>query len=135
LAIEFLSGNEYFREFHGLARSLLFSITVQRCACSDETRRIHLDTNAVALNTSFTTPSRGKETAPTKRAFKSVPDNYRVLSEGKYHKIVEDLEAILLDISTDGIGINTPDGRISTYTLKSWAESLRNALETLSKAQ
>ena len=94
-----------------------------------------MDTNTVTLNTFSAATSRGKEAGPTKRAFKSVPDNYRVLSEGKYHKIVEDLEAILLDISTDGVGINTPDGRISTATLTSWAESLRNALETLSKAQ
>ena len=94
-----------------------------------------MENNAVALNATFTTPSRGKDAAITKRAFKSVPDNYRVLSEGKYHKVVEDLEAILLDISTDGVGINTPDGRISAATLQSWAESLRNALETLSKAQ
>jgi hypothetical protein len=75
------------------------------------------------------------QTAPAKKPFKSVPENYRVLSETKYHKIVADLEAILLDISTDGIGINTPDGRISTSTLKTWAESLRSALQTLSKAQ
>lgn len=94
-----------------------------------------MDTNAVILNTSSAAMSRGKEAGPTKRAFKSVPDNYRVLSEAKYHKVVEDLEAILLDISTDGVGINTPDGRISAATLQSWAESLRNALETLSKAQ
>jgi hypothetical protein len=39
------------------------------------------------------------------------------------------------DISTDGVGINTPDGKISEATLRNWAESLRNALETLSKAQ
>ena len=57
------------------------------------------------------------------------------MSDTKYHKVVADLEAILLDISTDGVGVNTPDGRISTRTLKSWASYLRNALETLSKAQ
>jgi hypothetical protein len=127
--------NQNLREFDRLARSLLNCVTVQARACSDETRRFHVDNNAVALNTSFATPSRGKEAGPAKRAFKSVPDNYRVLSEAKYHRVVEDLEAILLDISTDGVGINTPDGRISTTTLQSWAESLRNALETLSKAQ
>lgn len=70
-----------------------------------------------------------------KKTYKSVPENYRVLSETKYHKIVADLEAILLDISTDGVGINTPDGKISESTLKGWAQSLRNALATLSKAQ
>ena len=64
-----------------------------------------------------------------------MPENYKVLSETKYHKVVGALEAILLDISTDGVGINTPDGKISESTLKFWAESLRSALETLSKAQ
>lgn len=73
--------------------------------------------------------------APAKKNYKSVPENYRVLSETKYHKVVADLEAILLEISTDGVGINAPDGKISEQTLKSWAESLRHALETLSKAQ
>ena len=84
--------------------------------------------------TPFTAPW-SMESAPAKKAYKSVPENYRVLSDAKYHKIVADLEAILLDISTDGVGINTPDGKISPETLKQWAESLRNALETLSKAQ
>ncbi len=91
------------------------------------------------MNTPFpvnssTTSSSGKDAAPGKKAYKTVPENYRVLSETKYHKVVADLEAILLDISTDGVGINTPDGRINPSTLRSWAESLRNALETLSKA-
>jgi hypothetical protein len=40
-----------------------------------------------------------------------------------------------LDISTDGVGVNAAYGRISESSLKNWAESLRNALETLSKAQ
>ncbi len=84
--------------------------------------------------TPFTTPW-SQESAPAKKTYKSVPENYRVLSDAKYHKVVADLEAILLDISTDGVGINTPDGKISPETLKHWAESLRNALETLSKAQ
>jgi hypothetical protein len=69
------------------------------------------------------------------RKFKSVPENYKVLSDSKYHKVISDLEAVLLGISTDGVGFNTPDGKISASTLKSWAEYLRNALETLTKAQ
>lgn len=81
------------------------------------------------------TTAKAQQNGSAKKSYKSVPENYKVLSEGKYHKIVADLEAILLDISTDGVGINTPDGRISESTLKDWAESLRNALETLSKAQ
>ena len=87
---------------------------------------------AVILNTPFATQP---DFSPAKKAYKSVPANSRVLSEAKYDKVVADLEAILLDISTDGIGINTPDGRISPATLRAWAGALRNALETLSKAQ
>ena len=93
-----------------------------------------MNTAIASLTTLATTPG-SKDTARSKTAYKSVPENYKVLSDGKYHKVVFDLEAVLLDISTDGVGINTPDGRISESTLKRWAESLRNALETLSKAQ
>ena len=87
-----------------------------------------------ALAIPITTASN-KPAAPAKRPYKSVPDNYKALSEAKYHKLISDLETVLLEISTDGIGFNTPDGRISASTLKGWAEHLRDALETLSKAQ
>lgn len=86
--------------------------------------------NPITLTARETTPA-----SAAKKSFKSVPENYKVLTESKYHKVVGALEAILLDISTDGVAINTPDGRISEATLKSWADSLRSALETLSKAQ
>lgn len=86
------------------------------------------DTTAIAMPT-----CNKNSTSP--RKFKSVPENYKVLSDSKYHKVISDLEAVLLGISTDGVGFNTPDGKISASTLKSWAEYLRNALETLSKAQ
>lgn len=89
---------------------------------------------AVTAATNLASSSTNKEAAPPKKVFKSVPGNYKVLSENKYHQVVSDLESVLLDISTDGVGINTPDGNISASTLKRWAESLRNALETLSKA-
>ena len=89
---------------------------------------------APAILSSATT-SVNQQNAPAKKIYKSVPENYKVLTDIKYHKVVADLEAILLDISTDGVGINTPDGKIRESTLKNWAESLRNALETLSKAQ
>lgn len=91
--------------------------------------------NMLPGNPAAMTTSESKPNSPAKKSYKSVPENYKVLSETKYHKVVGALEAILLDISTDGVGINTPDGKISEVTLKSWAESLRNALETLSKAQ
>ncbi len=90
---------------------------------------------AVNAATNLASVLTDKEAAPRKKSYKSVPENYKVLTETKYHKVVSDLESILLDISTDGVGINTPDGRISFSTLMGWAEYLRNALETLSKAQ
>lgn len=89
---------------------------------------------ALAIPSSATT-LRSQQNAPAKRVYKSVPEHYKVLTDSKYHKVVSDLEAILLDISTDGVGVNAADGRISESSLKNWAESLRNALETLSKAQ
>ena len=89
---------------------------------------------APAILSSATT-SINQQNAPAKKIYKSVPENYKILTDIKYHKVVADLEAILLDISTDGVGVNTPDGKISESTLKNWAGSLRNALETLSKAQ
>jgi len=92
-----------------------------------------LDTENL-VTTPFAAPSN-KQAAPAKKALKSVPENYKVLSEVKYHKLISDLEAVLLEISTDGVGFNTPDGKISPSTLKNWAEHLRDALETLSKAQ
>jgi len=70
----------------------------------------------------------------SRKSYKSVSENSKVLSEAKYHRVISDLEAVLLDISTDGVGFNTPDGKISASTLKRWAEHLRDALETLSKA-
>jgi len=81
------------------------------------------------------TGSTNNQATAEKKPYKSVPVSYKVLSDTKYHKVVADLEAILLDISTDGVGVNTPDGKISESTLKNWAQCLRNALETLSKAQ
>jgi len=89
----------------------------------------------VADKPTSATTSICNHSVAAKKSYKSVPENFKVLSETKYHKVVAGLEAILFDISTDGVGINTPDGRISEATLKGWAESLRNALETLSKAQ
>lgn len=91
--------------------------------------------NMVPGNPRLSATTNTQPNGAAKKNYKSVPENYRVLSETKYHKIVADLEAILLDISTDGVGINTPDGKISESTLKGWAQSLRNALQTLSKAQ
>lgn len=99
-----------------------------------EKRRSHLNTGHGDLPIPGAT-SCHKDGAPAKRPYKSVPDNYKVLPEAKYRKVISDLETVLLEISTDGVGFNTPDGKISASTLKNWAEHLRDALETLSKSQ
>ena len=69
------------------------------------------------------------------KKYKSVPGNWKALSENNFRRVIADLEAVLFDISADGVEINTPDGKISASTLNRWAEHLRNALETLSKGQ
>lgn len=117
-----------------LAHSLLSFIIAFASTSRDGQRRINLNSTISVSSPAAIAPA-GQQNSAAKKIYKSVPENYKVLSETKYHKVVADLEAILLDISTDGVGVNCPDGRISESTLKNWAESLRNALETLSKAQ
>lgn len=91
------------------------------------------------MTTGYTITTPGRVTTEAagraKKKYKSVPESSKVLPEVKYHKVISDLEAVLLEISTDGVGFNAPDGKISQSTLKKWAEHLRDALETLSKAQ
>lgn len=82
------------------------------------------------------TPTNGHNPTPEppKRSYKSVPETHKALSDRKYREVLSHIEAVLLEISTDGIGVNTPDGKISPATLQRWAGNLRSALETLSKA-
>jgi hypothetical protein len=88
------------------------------------------------LNTSLlVTTSDNRMTAPLRKRYKSVPENWKALSETKFRKVISDLESVLFDISADGVGINTPDGKISASTLNRWADRLRDALEALSKGQ
>lgn len=75
-----------------------------------------------------------KKAAPPKR-YKSVPESWKALSESTFRQAISNLESVLFDISADGVGINTPDGKISATTLNRWAEHLRNALHALSKGQ
>ena len=72
--------------------------------------------------------------AALKKAYKSVPENWKALSEINYQKVISDLESILLEISADGVHLNSPDGKVSTQQLYHWADDLRDALEALSKA-
>jgi hypothetical protein len=116
-----------------LARGLLNFSVALRWTTSDKQKEMFSNMDPTTPRSAA--PSGSEQNGSAKKNYKSVPENCRVLSDSKYHKVVADLEAILLDISTDGVGINTPDGKISASSLKNWAAALRNALETLSKAQ
>ena len=91
--------------------------------------------NPTAITIPVSTSNSHSQVTPAKTTYKSVPNNHKVLSEGRYHQVISDLETVLLEISTDGVGFNTPDGKISSSTLENWAKHLRDALEALSKAQ
>ena len=87
---------------------------------------------------SVTTPAMitsDKKKAQSPKKYKSVPESWKALSETTFRHAISDLESVLFEISADGVGINTPDGKISATTLNRWAEHLRNALEALSKGQ
>jgi hypothetical protein len=90
--------------------------------------------NELPVNTPVMTASRTKQAAPPRR-YKSVPESWKALSEHNFRHVIANLESVLFEISADGVGINTPDGKISATTLNRWAEHLRNALEALSKGQ
>jgi hypothetical protein len=70
-----------------------------------------------------------KAEAPKK--YKSVPENWKTLPEAKFRQVISDLEAVLFDISADGVRMNSPDGRIPESALNRWAEHLRAALKAL----
>jgi hypothetical protein len=74
-----------------------------------------------------------KNGAPAKKAYKSVPENWKALSEINYQRVISNLESILFEISVDGENLNAPDGKVGAERLKQWAEGLRDSLETLSK--
>jgi hypothetical protein len=91
------------------------------------------------VNGTLTAPSTvmsyNKDGATPKKAYKSVPENWKALSEINYRQVISNLESVLFDISTDGVNLNSPDGNIGAATLSRWAEELRDALEALSKGR
>ncbi len=85
------------------------------------------------LDSSSTVLSYNKNLASPKKAYKSIPENWKALSEMNYQKVISDLESILLEISTDGVHLNSPDGNVGAPVLSHWADVLRDALQALSK--
>jgi hypothetical protein len=98
---------------------------------SELERRSHLDTGLSVTPEDIA--SDNKNAAAPKKRYKSVPESWKALPETKFRQLISTLESVLFEISADGVGINTPDGKISASTLNRWAERLRDALETLSK--
>jgi hypothetical protein len=92
-----------------------------------------LSTDLPATTVATVTSEEKKVTPPKK--YKTVPESWKALSETTFRQVIADLESVLFEISVDGVGINTPDGRISAQTLNRWAEHLRKALAALSKSQ
>ncbi|HEU4340466.1 MAG TPA: hypothetical protein VFU31_02730 [Candidatus Binatia bacterium] len=69
--------------------------------------------------------------AAVPRKYKSVPQAWTTLPEGKFRQVINHLESVLLEISTDGSNVNILDGRVSATTLNRWADHLRSALKAL----
>jgi hypothetical protein len=81
-------------------------------------------------------PEAGKSNSDEKKAavpkkYKSVPQAWTTLPEGKFRQVINHLESVLLEISTDGNNVNILDGRVSVTTLNRWADHLRSALKAL----
>ena len=87
-------------------------------------------TAAIASATIVTVNKNG---ASAKKPYKSVPENWKALSEINYQRVISNLESILFEISIDGVNLNSPDGKVGVERLNHWADRLRDALEALSK--
>ena len=89
----------------------------------------HLNTRLPVTTSAVIASDNNKAEAPKK--YKSVPENWKTLPEAKFRQVISDLEAVLFDISADGVRMNSPDGRIPESALNRWAEHLRAALKAL----
>jgi hypothetical protein len=76
----------------------------------------------------FTPGERAKQRA------KTVPADWKTLPEKRFRQVITHIEAVLLDISTDGRVDTNPFDRTQIIpTLNRWAEHLRMALRELTK--
>ena len=72
--------------------------------------------------------------AAEKPKYKSIPENWKAISSGRFRKIIGDIEAVLLEISVDGkVNSNPFDWKPTIPTLHAWADHLRSALKELTK--
>lgn len=69
------------------------------------------------------------------KQYKSVPQNWTALPESKFRQVINHLESVLFEISTDGSSVNIPESRVSPATLNRWADHLRAALKAVTAAK
>jgi hypothetical protein len=68
------------------------------------------------------------------RKYKTIPEDWKALPEGRYVQVISHLEAVLLDISADGnVAGSSLNDNPSPLTLRRWADHLRMALKQLTK--
>ena len=88
-----------------------------------------MNTGLPVTTSAVTIPDSNKAAAPKK--YKTVPENWKTIPDAKFRQVISDLEAVLFDISADGVRMNSPDGRIPESALNRWAGHLRAALKAL----
>lgn len=72
--------------------------------------------------------------AREKRRFKNIPEDWKAIPADRFRKVIGEIEAVLLEISTDGKVTSNPfDWKPTIPTLHAWASHLRSALKELTK--
>jgi hypothetical protein len=72
--------------------------------------------------------------AREKPKYKNIPEDWKAIPAGRFRKVIEDIEAVLLEISVDGRVTSNPfDWKPTIPTLQAWANHLRSALKELTK--
>jgi hypothetical protein len=88
----------------------------------------------VSSNTAAYSNAEVKRVAREKPRFKNVPENWKAIPAERFRKIIGEIEAVLLEISTDGKVTSNPfDWKPTIPTLHTWANHLRSALKELTK--
>jgi hypothetical protein len=88
----------------------------------------------VAPNTAAYTNAELQRVAGERPRFKNVPENWKAIPADRFRRIIAEIEAVLLEISTDGKVTSNPfDWKPTIPTLHTWANHLRSALKELTK--
>jgi hypothetical protein len=88
----------------------------------------------VSANTAAYSSAELKRVGREKPRFKNVPENWNAIPAERFRKIIAEIEAVLLEISTDGKVTSNPfDWKPTIPTLHAWADHLRSALKELTK--